>query len=245
MKITFLGTGDAFGSGGRFNTCFHVETASTKFLIDCGASSLVAINRAGIDPNEISVIFLSHLHGDHFGGLPFFLMQCQFVTERRMPLVIAGPPGLKARINQLSEAMFPGSSMKLCPFQVDFVEIEPGDTPQTICGVNVQSLEVIHPSGAPATGLRVESGGKLLAYSGDTEWTNTLFQIAAGADLFVCECYAKGKEVPYHLSYETLLAQRSKFQARRIMLTHMSSSMLSALDEIEFETVEDGCVVTL
>src|ERR1700722_15513884 len=42
MQVTFLGSGDAFGSGGRFNTCFLVEAAAASFLIDCGASSLIA-----------------------------------------------------------------------------------------------------------------------------------------------------------------------------------------------------------
>jgi ribonuclease BN (tRNA processing enzyme) len=58
MKLTFVGCGDAFGSGGRFNTCFHVETAATRFLIDCGASSLVALKRLGIDRNAIDTILI-------------------------------------------------------------------------------------------------------------------------------------------------------------------------------------------
>jgi ribonuclease BN (tRNA processing enzyme) len=78
MKITIVGSGDAFGSGGRFNTCFRIETLGRDLLLDCGASSLPALKAQGVDPNAIDGVLLSHLHGDHFGGIPFF-----FVVRRR------------------------------------------------------------------------------------------------------------------------------------------------------------------
>ncbi len=49
MRLTFLGSGDAFGSGGRFNTCFYVEADGTNFLVDCGASSLIAMKQCGVE----------------------------------------------------------------------------------------------------------------------------------------------------------------------------------------------------
>lgn len=70
MQLQFLGCGDAFGSGGRFSTCFMVTGATTRFPIDCGASSLIAMKRFGVDPNSIEAVPITHLHGDHFGGLP-------------------------------------------------------------------------------------------------------------------------------------------------------------------------------
>lgn len=78
MKLTFVGCGDAFGSGGRFNTCFHIAATKTNFLIDCGASSLIAMKRFGIDRNAIDTILITHFHGDHFGGLPYFVLDAQF-----------------------------------------------------------------------------------------------------------------------------------------------------------------------
>ena len=82
MKIQFLGCGDAFGAGGRFNTCFMVDAADTRFLIDCGATSLVAMNRLGVDPNTIDKILLTHLHGDHYGGVPFMLVHAHSASKR-------------------------------------------------------------------------------------------------------------------------------------------------------------------
>ena len=77
MNVRFLGSGDAFGSGGRFQTCIQVSSEGSDaahLLVDCGASSLVAMKRYGVETSDIDAIVLSHLHGDHFGVLPFFIL---------------------------------------------------------------------------------------------------------------------------------------------------------------------------
>src|SRR5437762_2999841 len=107
VAVRFLGCGDTFGSGGRFQTCFYVQSEEARFLIDCGASSLIAMRRFGVDPLAVETILITHLHGDHFGGLPFFLLDAQLVSRRTEPLVIAGPPGLEARTRAAMEALFP------------------------------------------------------------------------------------------------------------------------------------------
>ncbi|MFQ5764958.1 MAG: MBL fold metallo-hydrolase, partial [Rhodospirillales bacterium] len=124
MEVQFLGCGDAFGSGGRFNTCFMVTGAETRFLIDCGASSMVAINRFGVDPNTIDCILLTHLHGDHFGGLPFFILHADHVSKRKTPLTIVGPRTTRERLMGAMESLFPGSSTKKTPFALDIQEYE-------------------------------------------------------------------------------------------------------------------------
>src|SRR5262245_30239358 len=111
MRLQFLGSGDAFGSGGRFNTCFHLERKQHgNVLIDCCASSLVAIRKWGVDPNGISTVLVSHLHGDHFAGLPFFLLDAQLISRRTTPLTLAGPPGFRDRLMTVMEAMFAAST---------------------------------------------------------------------------------------------------------------------------------------
>src|SRR5438445_9791328 len=126
MKLTIVGSGDAFGSGGRFNTCFRVETGGRTVFVDFGASSLVALRAQGHDLNDIDGIILSHLHGDHFGGLPFLLLDAQFLNRRQRPLVIAGPPGTRARLEALLEVFFPGSLDTKWRFAWEVVEIAPG-----------------------------------------------------------------------------------------------------------------------
>jgi ribonuclease BN (tRNA processing enzyme) len=238
VEILFLGSGDAFGSGGRFQTCFHVRAEATQFLIDCGASSLIAMKRFGVDPSSLDIILLSHLHGDHFGGLPFLILDAQF-SRRTRPLVIAGPPGVEARVRDAMEVLFPGSSAVQRKFIVQFAELAEGSG--TVLGpLSVIPYRVVHPSGAPSFALRVTCGGKVIGYSGDTEWTDTLVQAARGADLFICEAYVFEKKIKYHLDYRTLMDRRTQLGCRRLMLTHMSDDMLQRLQGLDADWAEDG-----
>jgi ribonuclease BN (tRNA processing enzyme) len=239
VSIQFLGSGDAFGSGGRFQTCIYVRFDTTHFLIDCGTSSLIAMKRFGLNPSLIDFVLLTHLHGDHFGGLPFFIMDAQFVSRRRKPLTVAGPPKLKDRISEAMEVLYPGSSQTRREFTLEFVELT-GETATTVGPVMVTPYDVVHPSGAPSYALRVACGGKVLTYSGDTEWTDTLIQASQDADLFICECYFFEKGDRYHLDYQTLLDHQTDLECRRLILTHMNDDMLRRLEALDAEGAEDG-----
>lgn len=246
MKLTIVGSGDAFGSGGRFNACYHVRTSKTAFLVDCGASSIVALNRAGLATNDITTIFISHLHGDHFGGLPFILIDAQHPSKRRTPLTLAGPPGLEERFIALAEAMFQGATKVQRAFELSFVEIEPGAAPVDINGISARGLPMKHESGAPSLSLRLEADGGALAYSGDSGWTENVVDIGRGADLYLLECYQYDMKLPMHMDYETIAANSGVFDARRIVLTHMHDLMLAHADEVDrsrFILAEDGLVI--
>jgi len=245
MRLTVVGSGDAFGSGGRFNTCFFLETATAALLVDCGASSLVALKAHDIDPNRIDGIVLSHLHGDHFGALPFLLLDAQFLGRREKPLLIAGPPGTRGRLHEAMEAFFPRSTANKWRFSWQVMEIEVG-RPSDVLGHAVTTTEVVHFSGAPSTALRLSDGKKLFAYSGDTEWVDTLLPIADGADLFVVECYGYSGPMTGHTTWDALKPRLADLRARRIMITHMNPTMLARLDEVRAAGVlpaEDGMVI--
>jgi len=231
MKLTIVGSGDAFGSGGRFNTCFFLETAKASLLVDCGASALPALKGQGIDPNRIDAIVLSHLHGDHFGGIPFFLLDSQFLARREKPLLIAGPHGARARIDAALEVFFPKSTGSKWRFRWRVEEIPVG-VQSDVLGHSLITAEVIHQSGAPSTALRLLDGERTFAYSGDTEWTDALLPVANAADLFICECYAYGGKLTGHMTWEILQTKIPTLAAKRLMLTHMNPSMLARLDEI-------------
>ena len=181
MRLTIVGSGDAFGSGGRFHTCFLVESAKGTLLVDCGATSLVALKAHGLDPNRIDGIVLSHLHGDHFGALPFLLLDAQFLAQRERPLLIAGPPGTRARLDAALEVFFPRSTANKWRFSWKVMEIEVGRETEVL-GHSVTTTEVVHYSGAPSTALRLSDGKALFAYSGDTEWVDALVSVADGAE---------------------------------------------------------------
>lgn len=239
MRLRFLGCGDAFGSGGRFNTCFHVAAEETTFLVDCGASSMVAIRRFDVDPNAIDTVFVTHLHGDHFGGLPFLILDAQLVSRRARPLTLAGPPGFERRLLEAMENFFPGSTRIERSFALEIVELEAKQT-TTINGVTVTPYVVRHYSGAPPFALRFAIERKVLAYSGDTEWTDTLIEAGRDADLFICEAYFYEKKIKYHLDYATLAARLPEINAKRVILTHLSVDMLRNAARTDCEIAEDG-----
>jgi len=245
MHVQFVGSGDAFGSGGRFNTCFHVVGSELNFLIDCGASSLVAMKRLGIDRNAIDLIVLTHYHADHCGGVPFFILDAQFVARRTRPLTIAGPAPLKEWFVHQMETTFAGSSRSTKKFDVPLVELAP-DHPWRFKNAEIRSARVRH--GTPPEsyhGYRINIDGKVLAYSGDTEWTDSLIELGRDADLFVSEAYVYDKPVQMHLAYRQLVEKLPLIRPKRLIVTHMSEDMLDRGDAIAHETARDGLIVEI
>jgi ribonuclease BN (tRNA processing enzyme) len=245
VTVTFAGSGDAFGSGGRYQACIHLQGPSDQepVLLDCGATSLSALKSLGLDPGEITAVFLSHLHGDHFGGLPFLILDGQF-SRRTKQLTVAGPPGTARRLADAMECLFPGSSTTPRRFRIDTVEMAPGST-TTVCGVTVSAWQGDHPSGAPALMVRLGLAGKTIAYTGDTAWTDSLADVAAGADLLIAEAYYRDKNIPYHLCHADLDVHRDRLTADRIVVTHMSADVLDHQHEVSFEPAYDGLVINL
>jgi len=244
MQLRFIGCGDAFGSGGRTNTCFHVTGEHVNFLIDCGASSLPALKRFGISRDDIDLVLITHFHGDHFGGLPFLLLDAQF-TRRTRPLVIAGPEGIEARLSQVMEALFENSSRTKQRFDLGVVALAPEVTAR-FGAVNVTPFPVVHgESGGPFLAYRIEAEGRVIAYTADTEWTDTLIPLGRDADLLIAEAYCYDRMVKNHLSLKTLEAHLSEIRPKRLVLTHMSDDMLERLDTLDYETANDGMVVEI
>jgi ribonuclease BN (tRNA processing enzyme) len=244
MQLQFVGCGDALGSGGRYNTCFHVTGERVNCLIDCGASSLPALKAQGIARNDIDLILITHFHGDHFGGLPFLLLDAQF-TRRTRPLVIAGPQGIATRLPQVMEALFENSSKTERKYDLSVIALNPGET-REFGGVKVTPFPVVHgESGGPFLAYRVEAEGRVIAYSADTEWTETLIPAARDADLFIAEAYTYDRVVKNHLSLMTLEAHLPEIKPKRLVLTHMSDDMLGRLDALDYTAASDGMIVEL
>jgi ribonuclease BN (tRNA processing enzyme) len=214
VAITFLGSGDAFGSGGRFHACFMVEAPQSRFLIDCGASAPLALKRHGVDPAAIDAIVVSHLHGDHFGGIPFLALDAQYLASRQRDLVIAGPAGVEERVPEAMESMYPGLLDDEMDFAIDYVTLRAGEA-------------------ADVAGTTV------------VPWTEDLFRVADGADLFICECSYYYEDTEGHLSYQTLLRRRADFACKRMILTHMGDDVLDRLETLELEAASDGARIVV
>jgi ribonuclease BN (tRNA processing enzyme) len=244
VTVTVLGCGDAFGSGGRLNTCFHVAAGDVRFLIDCGASSLISMKRFGVDPQSIDVILVSHLHGDHFGGITFLDRETQIAATRSRPLVVAGPAGITEKFDAALEALFPGSLATPRTYPLEVRTLTDGEE-NRVGALRVRTAPVIHTPGTNPHALRVEIEGRIIAYSGDTEWTDALLEIARGADLFICEAYTFDRKARNHMDLSTLAAQRERLGCRRLLLTHLGDEMLARLPVEGFEVASDGMTLAL
>lgn len=244
VRVTFLGSGDAFGTGGRFQTCIALTVRSNRYLLDCGASSLIAMRRCSFDPNSIRTILLTHLHGDHFGGLPFFILDAQLYAKRSAPLIVAGPRGTRERIRDAMEVLFPGSSKVEQRFEITYAQWEDGRA-TTVADAVVTPFAMGHGSGATSFALRVAVDGRTLCYSGDTEWTPALPVASRDVDVFIVEALSFEKKVKYHLDYKTLHAHWSELTAHRVVLTHMGPEMLARVSAAHCEVAHDGMELLL
>lgn len=97
-------------AAGASTQCFLVDNSKLRFLIDCGATSLTALKHFGVNPDSIDAVFVSHLHGDHFGGLVFIIRAATLFPTRTRPLTVAGPPGITERIEASLDDFFPGGA---------------------------------------------------------------------------------------------------------------------------------------
>jgi ribonuclease BN (tRNA processing enzyme) len=217
-----------------------VRAARATFLIDCGASSLIGMNRLGIDRGAIDTILLTHFHADHAGGIPFFVLDAQFNTKRTRPLTIAGPQGLREWYEVAMETGYAGSSKTAQKFELNLVEFVAGER-RSLGELAVHPARVRHaPVDGPFFAYRIAVEGKTIAFSGDTEWVESLVEVGCDADLFICECYSYDKKVPFHIDYVTLQTKLARIKPKRLILTHMSEAMLKRADGLDCEFAVDG-----
>jgi ribonuclease BN (tRNA processing enzyme) len=242
VRVQFLGSGSAFSDGGRANAEIHVYAPGVSLLLDCGGSAMPAIKKH-IDPTTIEAVAVTHLHGDHFGGIPFLVI-AQHFTGRKKPLVVGGPPSLEKRLRLEEQALYPdffGPTTLGFPLRTVVLGAEPTE----LGGARVTALPVRHVRLAEPHGLRVEVAGKVVAYSGDARWSDELAAVAKGADLFICESTFFDSEDPSHISYRQVMAHREEFGAKRIVLTHLGAETLAHVSEIELEHAADGTVIEI
>src|SRR5579885_2241770 len=232
VRVTFLGTGDAFASHGRFQSGYFIQADAYQVLMEAGPTALCAMKRMGVVPADIDLILISHLHGDHFGGLPFLFLEYTYESRRRTRLAIAGPRHLESRSMSLVRTMFPGTAAAELVHKSRWTVIEPGDR-MRFGPAHVAAIRTPHMTRYKSLAFRIEIGGRIIVFSGDSGWTEELVPFAAGADLFLCECtYFESGHLTFHLNYPLLAKQRARLDVKRLVLTHLGREVLDRKREV-------------
>jgi ribonuclease BN (tRNA processing enzyme) len=243
-EVVFVGTSDAFGAGGRRQSAVVLRGDRGTLLVDCGATTNTGLADLDIPRDEIDAILVSHFHGDHFGGIPLFLLAAIYEDDRRRPLEIAGPPEIEARVRHLAKAMGHDLAHREILFPLRFREV-PAGSQHEIGPASLSSFATHHQLEAHPHGYRISLGTRTIVYTGDTGWFDALPTHAAGADLFICECTLEHAHLDFHLSLEELIEQRNQFDVGSMLLSHLGSEMARLRGQCELDTADDGLIVKL
>ena len=237
MRVTALGSADAFNSSGRGHTCWLLEDAAGACAVDFGATALMALKKLGFEPDRLQAVHFTHLHGDHIGGWPFLLVDAVYRSKRDQPLLASGPPGTRERLQALWAACYSRAAEKPLQFPLEVRELSPGDS-ALLAGREVTAFAAQHMT-PPDVALSLRIGD--VAFTGDTGVIPP--GLCDGARLLCAECTdltarpAAGDK--RHLSWEDL--RRNLPNVPRIALAHLgeearagiSSDRVLVCDDLE------------
>ena len=251
MELTVIGSGTGVPSLRRGSPSLAVKAAGRLLLLDLGSGTLRSLLRYGLNFSEIDILALTHLHPDHVGDLVPFLFATRYALgyTRREPFTLLAARGFGRFHGKLKEAF--GQWVEPPPGLLDLRELAP-DGPDEVCweGLMVRSAPTNHTEGSLA--YRVEARGSSLVYSGDTDDSPSLVELAKEADLLVLEASNPFK-VEGHLTPAEAGRLAARAGARRLLLTHFyppcDAVDVAALAAAEFQgevlQAEDGLKVTV
>lgn len=235
MRLTVIGCSPAWPNPGGAQSGYRIEAGGTRVLLDCGPGVLSRLRREEPWP-VLDAIVISHFHLDHWGDLVPWVWGTIFRSGGEVPPLLWLPPGGRAALADHGGRL---GSPDMFEQVFTMHEYRSGER-FAIGGIEVTPLPVLHYR-MPTHGLRLEAGGKAIAYSADTGPTPVLEQLARDTDLLLCEATlrdAAGDGPPRgHLSAAEAVEAARRAGAHRLLLTHRPAEL--PLEE-DAELVHDG-----
>jgi len=201
----------------RGSSGYALRLSTSTVLLDCGSGTTWKLEKVGINYLEIDHIFISHRHPDHTADLVPFLFATRYASklERRTPLIIYGGKGFEDFFLALQEAY----KDWIVPSSLQIREIEEGIL--KFEDFTVTAKETLHMEGSLA--YRIESEGKSLVYSGDTDYSDSLIELSKDADVLVIECSFPDEEskVKGHLTPREVGKIAKEAGVKKLVITHL------------------------
>jgi ribonuclease BN (tRNA processing enzyme) len=252
IKLTVLGSGTGIPDGNRNSAGYFVETGDAHIMLDCGAGTLHSLARFGLPWQDLSHLFVSHFHVDHIGELAalMFAFRHGLTAQREQKLTLLGPPGLDGVVRGLTAAF--GAKLFAPKFPVELKMLEPGDSVSLGPATTLRVAKTIHTEASLA--VRIETGDRILCYTGDAAYDAGLSRFFFGADLLVSECsFVTRRPEIKHLSIEDAARLAASAEVRRLLLTHFYfavsdhdlKKMVSSVYHGEIIVGEDGLGIEL
>ena len=216
VKLTVVGCSPAWPNPGRAHSGYLLEHDGRRLLVDCGPGVLSRLREAEGWPS-ITAIAITHTHIDHCGDLAAWLWGQLHVPPAGTPAPkLWLPPGGREDLDHLASRFH------------DVFEIEEyaDATPFETAGFTVSPVRVAHYT-QPTWGFRIEAGGKVAAFSSDTGPTPALAELAADADVFLCEATLGDAEPGPrgHLTAAEAAAAATAARAHRLLLVHRPAEL--------------------
>ncbi|MEI9815136.1 MAG: MBL fold metallo-hydrolase [Acidobacteriota bacterium] len=212
IEIHLIGTGGPELSAARRGPATLVSIGSNQFLFDAGRGVLDGLFASGLAPQNVTKIFLTHLHNDHIEGLPTLWITPWFLLGRQQPLEVWGPAGTRAMIDGMRR-MFAhdldrrsNAKLRRAYLDIRVHEIAKGEVYRDGSTV-IRAYTAEHADGNPALSYRVESGGHAVLLTGDTTLTDTLQAASEGTDVIVANIAAGTPAIEASGSITPILAK--------------------------------------
>ena len=240
MRITFLGTGDAFSNEGRNNVSILIEShdLDLRILLDCSPQCIPSLRKLGLKISDLDYLFITHLHGDHVAGLPFMALSLIY-SEIGGRFSVLGPPGIE-KFLKTSYALFYGSGSP--EHTIDFLPLD--------AKLPIKMRHISSRHSVPGLIYRLELEGKSIVYTGDTAKVD-LSVFAKRADLLIHEASDETEDpTSGHSTLKQAAENARDSQVEKLFVVHrpkLDPELIKAA-KTSFENIffpDDGEVVEL
>ncbi len=218
MEVYVIGSGTGVPSLKRGSPGTVVKVGESIILLDSGPGTLRQLLKVDIDFRDIGYLIYSHLHPDHTSELVPFLFASQYGSEekRTKELHTIGPIGIAEFHQRLKQAY--GKWIDPQSYQLEMTEIT--DEELSFADFKLQGFPLVHSG--HSVGYRLKSPeGKVVAYSGDTDYCPNLIELAKGVDLLILECsLPDDMKIDGHLTPSLAGRVARETECKRLLLTH-------------------------